>query len=219
MALEGTVVVGYGVQRKESVVGAITQVKSEELDKTGTTSITNALAGKVPGLLVFSKSGGPGENDATLLVRGLSSWNGNAPLVMVDGIERDMNTLSPTDVASISILKDASATAVYGAKGANGVILVTTKTGVLGKPKFSVNVQQGINTPMFTPEHVDAVTVANMMNIAYRNAQSFGSQFSDAVLQKYADQSDPLRYPDVDWYSLIQKKYATSTNASRHPDT
>ena len=213
VALEGTVVVGYGVQRKESVVGAITQVKSEELDKTGTTSITNALAGKVPGLLVFSKSGGPGENDATLLVRGLSSWNGNAPLVMVDGIERDMNTLFPTDVASISILKDASATAVYGAKGANGVILVTTKTGVLGKPKFSVNVQQGINTPMFTPEHVDAVTVANMMNIAYRNAQSFGSQFSDAVLQKYADQSDPLRYPDVDWYSLIQKKYATSTNA------
>lgn len=213
VALEGTVVVGYGVQRKESVVGAITQVKSEELDKTGTTSITNALAGKVPGLLVFSKSGGPGEDDATLLVRGLSSWNGNAPLVMVDGIERDMNTLSPTDVASISILKDASATAVYGAKGANGVILVTTKTGALGKPKFSVNVQQGINTPMFTPEHVDAVTVANMMNIAYRNAQSFGSQFSDAVLQKYADQSDPLRYPDVDWYSLIQKKFATSTNA------
>lgn len=213
VVLEGTVVVGYGVQRKESVVGAITQVKSEELDKTGTTSITNALAGKVPGLLVFSTSGGPGENDATLLVRGLSSWNGNAPLVMVDGIERDMNTLSPTDVASISILKDASATAVYGAKGANGVILVTTKTGALGKPKFSVNVQQGINTPMFTPEHVDAVTVANMMNIAYRNAQSFGSQFSDAVLQKYADQSDPLRYPDVDWYSLIQKKFATSTNA------
>ena len=213
VALEGTVVVGYGVQRKESVVGAITQVKSEELDKTGTTNITNALAGKVPGLLVFSKSGGPGENDATLLVRGLSSWNGNAPLVMVDGIEREMNTLSPTDVASISVLKDASATAVYGAKGANGVILVTTKTGVLGKPKFSVNVQQGINTPMFTPEHVDAVTVANMMNIAYRNAQSFGSQFSDAVLQKYADQSDPLRYPDVDWYSLIQKKFATSTNA------
>ena len=213
VALEGTVVVGYGVQRKESVVGSITQVKSEELDKTGTTNITNALAGKVPGLLVFSTSGGPGENDATLLVRGLSSWNGNEPLVMVDGIEREMNSLSPTDVASISILKDASATAVYGAKGANGVILVTTKTGALGKPKFSVNVQQGINTPMFTPEHVDAVTVANMMNIAYKNAQSFGSQFSDAVLQKYADQSDPLRYPDVDWYSLIQKKFATSTNA------
>lgn len=213
VALEGTVVVGYGVQRKESVVGAITQVKSEELDKTGTTNITNALAGKVPGLLVYSTSGGPGENDATLLVRGLSSWNGNAPLVMVDGIEREMNSLSPTDVASISILKDASATAVYGAKGANGVILVTTKTGVLGKPKFSVNVQQGINTPMFTPEHVDAVTVANMMNIAYRNAQSFGSQFSDAVLQKYADHSDPLRYPDVDWYSIIQKKFAASTNA------
>lgn len=214
VALEGTVVVGYGVQRKESVVGAITQVKSDELDKTGTTSITNALAGKVSGLLVFSTSGGPGENDATLLLRGLSSWNGNAPLVMVDGIERPMNTISPSDVASISVLKDASATAVYGAKGANGVVLVTTKTGAKGTPKFSVNVEQGLNTPMFTPGHVDAATVATMANVAYRNTQSFGSQFSDEIIRKYADQSDPIRYPDVDWYSLLQKKFASSTNAN-----
>ncbi len=213
VALEGTVVVGYGVQRKESVVGAITQVKAEELDKTGTTDITNALAGKVSGLLVYSQDGAPGQNESTLLLRGLSSWNGNSPLVMVDGIERSMSMLSPTDIASISVLKDASATAVYGAKGANGVILVTTKTGSKGAPKFSINVEQGLNTPMWTPKHVDAGTVARMANIAYRNTQSFGSQFSDDIIKKYEDQSDPMRYPDVRWYDLIQKKFATSTNA------
>ena len=213
VALEGTVVVGYGVQRKESVVGAITQVKAEDLEKTGTTDITSALAGKVSGLLVYSQNGAPGQSDATLILRGLSSWNGNNPLVMVDGIERSMNMLSPTDIASISVLKDASATAVYGAKGANGVILVTTKTGSKGAPKFSINVEQGLNSPMWTPEHVGAGTVTRMANIAYKNTQSFGSQFSDEVIKKYEDQSDPIRYPDVHWYDLLQKQFATSTNA------
>lgn len=213
VALEGTVVVGYGVQRKESVVGAITQVKAEDLEKTGTTDITSALAGKVSGLLVYSQNGAPGQSDATLILRGLSSWNGNNPLVMVDGIERSMNMLSPTDIASISVLKDASATAVYGAKGANGVILVTTKTGSKGAPKFSVNVEQGLNSPMWTPEHVEAGTVTRMANIAYKNTQSFGSQFSDEIIKKYEYQSDPMRYPDVRWYDLLQKRFATSTNA------
>ena len=213
VALEGTVVVGYGVQRKESVVGAITQVKAEDLEKTGTTDITSALAGKVSGLLVYSQNGAPGQSDASLILRGLSSWNGSAPLVMVDGIERSMNMLSPTDIASVSVLKDASATAVYGAKGANGVILVTTKTGSKGAPKFSINVEQGLNSPMWTPEHVEAGTVTRMANIAYKNTQSFGSQFSDEVIKKYEDQSDPIRYPDVHWYDLLQKQFATSTNA------
>lgn len=213
VALEGTVVVGYGVQRKESVVGAITQVKAEDLENTGTTNITNALAGKVSGLLVYSQNGAPGQSDATLLLRGLSSWNGSNPLVMVDGIERSMSMLSPTDIASISVLKDASATAVYGAKGANGVILVTTKTGSKGAPKFSINIEQGLNTPLWTPDHVDAGTVTRMANVAYKNTQSFGSQFSDEIIRKYEDQSDPMRYPDVHWYDLLQKKFATSTNA------
>ena len=213
VALEGTVVVGYGVQRKESVVGAITQVKAEDLEKTGTSDITSALAGKVSGLLVYSQNGAPGQSDATLILRGLSSWNGSAPLVMVDGIERSMNMLSPTDIASVSVLKDASATAVYGAKGANGVILVTTKTGSKGAPKFSINVEQGLNSPMWTREHVGAGTVTRMAHLAYKNTQSFGSQFSDEVIKKYEDQSDPIRYPDVHWYDLLQKQFATSTNA------
>lgn len=211
--LEATVVVGYGVQRKESVVGAISQVKAEDLKGTGTTSLTNSLAGKVAGMTVYSTSGLQSEGEASFLIRGMSSWNGNAPLVMVDGIERDMKSLSPSDIASISVLKDASATAVYGAKGANGVILVTTKTGAKGKPKFQVNVEQGMNFPLFIPEHIDAATIADMANIAYRNIQSFGSQFSNEIIQKYADQTEPLRYPDVDWYDLILKDFSLSTNA------
>ena len=154
LQIEETVVVGYGVQKRESVVGAITNIKNDDLIKSGTSSLNNSLAGKVPGLTVFSESGAPGENDATLLVRGLSSWNGNAPLVMVDGIEREMSTISPNDVQSISVLKDASATAVYGAKGANGVILVTTKTGAKGAPRFSAKVEQGVNTPRSEEQHV-----------------------------------------------------------------
>ena len=212
--LEETVVVGYGVQKRESVVGAITNIKSDDLIKAGTSSLNNSLAGKVPGLTVFSESGAPGENDATLLVRGLSSWNGSAPLVMVDGIEREMSSISPNDVKSISVLKDASATAVYGAKGANGVILVTTKTGTKGEPRFSVKVEQGINTPLFIPSHVDAVTIASMVNVAMKNTQSFSSVFSDEELGKYASQSDPLRYPDVSWYDILLKDFALSTDAN-----
>lgn len=214
LQIEETVVVGYGVQKRESVVGAITNIKNDDLVKSGTSSLNNSLAGKVPGLTVFSESGAPGENDATLLVRGLSSWNGSAPLVMVDGIEREMNSISPNDVKSISVLKDASATAVYGAKGANGVILVTTKTGSKGAPRFSVKVEQGVNTPLFIPSHVDAATVASMVNIAMKNTQSFSSVFSDEVIGKYASQSDPLRYPDVSWYDILLKDFALSTDAN-----
>ena len=124
--LDDVVVVGYGVQKKESVVGAISQVGSEALSNSGTTNITNALAGKLSGVLTFQNSGAPGESDAEIFVRGISSWNGSAPLVMVDGVERSFSELDPNEVETISVLKDASATAVFGAKGANGVILVTT---------------------------------------------------------------------------------------------
>ena len=216
VALEGTVVVGYGVQRKESVVGAITQVKSEELDKTGTTSITNALAGKVPGLLVFSKSGGPGENDATLLVRGLSSWNGNAPLVMVDGIERDMNTLSPTDVASISILKDASATAVYGVKGANGVILITTRKGDIGAPHISYSGNFALQQSTALPSYLNSAQYAELYNEAGENdsritGSTYIPRFTAEDIALYKNHEDPLLHPDTDWIGTFLRKFSTRT--------
>ena len=213
--LEEVVVVGYGVQTKESVVGAISQVNASVLENSGTTSINNALSGKVPGLLSYSQSasGAPGENDESLLIRGLSSWNGSAPLVMVDGIERMMSELSPSEIESVSVLKDASATAVYGAKGANGVILVTTKTGKKGAPKFHVNAEYSMASPVMLPAHVDALTTATMANVAYRNQGSFASAYTDRELSAFASGSNPLRYPDTDFYSLLLKDFSPGMNA------
>ena len=212
--LDEVVVVGYGVQSKESMVGAVSQVKAEDLEDTGTNSLGDALAGKVAGMYSFSSSGAPGEVNPTLMIRGLSSWNGSAPLVMVDGVEREMDTVAPEEVASISVLKDASATAVYGAKGANGVILVTTKTGRKVRPSFHVKVQETFETPTMMWDHVDSPTIINMANVAYKNGQSFGSLYSDKIIKAYADQSDPLRYPDVNWQEMLFKPFALSTNAS-----
>lgn len=213
--LEEVVVVGYGVQKKESVVGSITQVNASQLANSGTTSVNNALSGKVPGLLSYSAnaSGAPGENNESLMIRGLSSWNGNAPLVMVDGVEREMSELSPSEIESISVLKDASATAVYGAKGANGVILVTTKTGKKGTPKLHVNAEYSMSNPVMMPEHVDAFTTATMANVAYRNQGSFSSQYSDYALKAFQTGSDPLRYPDTNFYDLLMKNFAPGFNA------
>ena len=212
--LDEVVVVGYGVQSKESMVGAVSQVKAEALEDTGTNSLGDALAGKVAGMYTFNQSGAPGEMNTTLMIRGLSSWNGSAPLVMVDGVEREMDSVAPEEVASISVLKDASATAVYGAKGANGVILVTTKTGNKVRPSFHVKVQETFETPTMMWDHVDAPTITNMANVAYKNGQSFGSIYSDKIIKAYADQSAPLRYPDVNWQEMLFKPFALSTNAS-----
>ncbi len=210
--LEDAVVVAYGTQKKESIVGSISQVKSEELTNSGASQLTNALAAKVAGMNHYSTygSGAPGEDNASFTIRGLSSWNGDSPLVMVDGVERSLTWIQPNDVESISVLKDASATAVYGAKGANGVILVTTKTGMKGRPKFHVGVQYGVEQPWRLPEHVDALTISEMANTAFRNAASFGTMYSTEELRKYADGSDPLRYPDVDWYKETLKDFATA---------
>ena len=143
-ALEEVVVVGYGTQRKESVVGAITQVDNKALMRSGTSNVTNALAGKLSGVLTMQKSGEPGGDHSDIVIRGLSSWNGSEPLVMVDGVERDFRDMDPNEIATISVLKDASATAVFGAKGANGVIIVTTKPGTVGKPKLDFTGSYGI---------------------------------------------------------------------------
>ncbi len=212
--LEDAVVVAYGTQKKESIVGSISQVKGEQLALSGSTELTNALAGKVAGMNAFSKwgSGAPGDTELDFTIRGLSSWNGNDPLVLVDGVERSLTRLSPNEIESISVLKDASATAVYGAKGANGVIIVTTKSGQKGKPKFHVGAEYGLETPWRLPGHVDAYTTGLMVNTGYRNMGSFGSMYSAEELQKYADGSDPLRYPDVDWYKETLNKFASNYN-------
>src|SRR5690606_27308054 len=128
-SMDEVVVVGYGVQKKESVIGAISQVGTDALVRSGTDNISNAIAGKLSGVTTMQSTGEPGANFSEIIVRGLSSWSGSQPLIMVDGVERDFRYLDVNEIETISVLKDASATAVYGAKGANGVILVTTRRG------------------------------------------------------------------------------------------
>jgi len=215
--LQDVVVVGYGVQKKESVVGAISQVKGDALVESGTSNITNAIAGKLSGVMTIQTSGQPGENDAEILIRGVSSFNSNSPLVLVDGVERDFASVDPNEVANISVLKDASATAVFGAKGANGVIIVTTKNGNEGKPKMDISFSAGLSNPINTAKHVDSYTTMSLMNVALKNDQNFTALVSDAALAEYKNPSSALaalQYPDVDWLKEMTNTFAQTYNAN-----
>ena len=215
--LDDVVVVGYGTQKKESVVGAISQVKGDALLEAGTSNITNAIAGKLSGVMTIQTSGQPGQNDAEILVRGVSSFSGNSPLVLVDGVERDFASVDPNEVANISVLKDASATAVFGAKGANGVIIVTTRNGNEGKPKMSLSFSAGLSNPINTAKHVDSYTTMSLMNTALKNDGKFSSLVSDGDLEEYRNPSsalNALRYPDVDWLKEMTHTFAQNYNAN-----
>lgn len=215
--LEEVVVVGYGVQEKESVVGAITQVGNKSLVQSGTSDVTSAIAGKLSGVLTMQQSGQPGSTSNEIIIRGVSSWNGSKPLVMVDGVERDFADLDPNEVNTISVLKDASATAVFGAKGANGVILVTTKRGVESKPKLDFSASYGIELPTKIPRHIDAYTTMNMYNTSLMNGGSYQDLTTQHVLNEYRNPSTPLnsiRYPDVNWFDELARDFAPVTNAN-----
>lgn len=215
--LEDVVVVGYGVQRKESVVGAISQVKGDALVDAGVSNITNALAGKLSGVTTIQTSGQPGDNNAEILIRGVSSFSNSNPLVLVDGVERDFTTIDPQEVADVSVLKDASATAVFGAKGANGVIIVTTKSGREGKPRMDFSFSTGFAVPINTPEHVDSYRTMSLMNVAKMNDRQFSSLASQRELAEYRRPSsrlNALRYPDVDWLDEMTDSFATTINAN-----
>lgn len=212
--LEDAIVVGYGVQKKESIVGAVSSVSSEQLSNTGTQNLASALSGKVSGLLMTTETGAPGQDNAAILLRGLSSFKASSPLVMVDGVERSMSDLNPAEVQSISILKDASATAVFGAKGANGVIIVTTKTGSEGRAKMHVRADMGVKTPLLIPEHVGSVKTLEMANVAMKNDRSFSALYPQSEINRYITGENPYRYPDNDWYQLMMRKMAPAFNAS-----
>jgi TonB-linked SusC/RagA family outer membrane protein len=216
-ALEEVMVVGYGTQRKESVVGAIAQVDNKALMRSGTSNVTNALAGKLSGVLTMQQSGEPGSDHSEIIIRGLSSWNGSQPLVMVDGVERDFRDMDPNEIATISVLKDASATAVFGAKGANGVIIVTTKRGTIGKPKLDFTASYGLSKATRIPDHISSYKTMTMYNMALMNGQQFTDLIPQNALNEYKSPSTPLnglRYPDVDWFDTMTKPFATNANAN-----
>ena len=216
-AVEDVVIVGYGVQKKESVLGAITQVSNEELVNSGTTNITSAITGKLSGVTTISTGGQPGNNDATIFIRGVSSWNGSSPLVLVDGVERSFADLDPNEVATISVLKDASATAVFGAKGANGVIIVTSRTGSTGKPKMNLSLSYGIDIPTNLPDHISSARTAELLNVALRNGQMYGSMIPRSEIDEFAHPStriNSIRYPDNDWFGIALRPVAQNINAN-----
>ena len=215
--VEDVVVVGYGVQKKESVLGAISQVNNEQLVNSGTTNITNAIAGKLSGVTTIQTGGQPGNNDANIFIRGVSSWNGSTPLVLVDGVERSFADIDPNEVASLSVLKDASATAVFGAKGANGVIIVTTRTGSTGKPKMNISRSYGLDFPTMIPDHIGSAQTAELLNVALKNAQSYGSMIPRSEIEEYARPSsriNSIRYPDNDWFDIAMRRCAQTINAN-----
>ena len=215
--VEDVVVVGYGVQKKESVLGAISQVNNEQLVNSGTTNINNAIAGKLSGVTTIQTGGQPGNNDANIFIRGVSSWNGSTPLVLVDGVERSFADIDPNEVASLSVLKDASATAVFGAKGANGVIIVTTRTGSTGKPKMNISLSYGLDFPTMIPDHIGSAQTAELLNVALKNAQSYGSMIPRSEIEEYARPSsriNSIRYPDNDWFDIAMRRCAQTINAN-----
>ena len=227
--LEEVIVVGYGQQKKASVVGAITQTTGEVLERSaGINDVGSALTGNLPGVVTTASSGIPGEEDPQIIIRGQSSWNNSSPLVLVDGIERPMSSVDIQSVATISVLKDASATAVYGVKGANGVILITTKRGSEGKAQIGVTANATMKIPSMLPDKYDSYDALVARNIAVEhelnlNPESFAYMRPMSFIENYRKDPDSYdekgnlmgeRYPNVDWQRAMFKKVAMSYNAN-----
>ncbi|MEJ6979490.1 TonB-dependent receptor [Pedobacter sp. P351] len=221
--LEQVVVVGYGQQKKQSVVGAITQTTSEVLERNGgVSSLGAALTGNLPGVITTASTGMPGEEDPQILIRGRSTWNNASPLILVDGVERSMNNIDIQSVESISVLKDASATAVFGVKGANGVILITTKRGREGKAQIRASLNTVMKAPSKLPGKLDSYDMFKTRNqtIEYELGLAPGawsSYMPEGLMMKYrspANLEEAERYPNVDWVDVLFKDDAMSYNAN-----
>ena len=213
--LEEVVVVGYGAQKKESVVGAISQVSSKELLKSPSGNVSQALAGKISGVITSQTSGAPGADDAQIYIRGRASFAGdNQPLILVDGVEREFSQISPDDIESISVLKDASATAVYGVRGANGVMLITTKRGKDQKPTVSLTANWQVQSPTRKDTYLDSYDSVVLLEEARAN-DGLGSQYSAYDIEMYKKSRngqlsglDAMLYPNVDWYDTVLRSTA-----------
>ncbi len=212
-ALDEVTITGMGPQKKVTVTGAITTVDVGTL-RTPVSSITNALAGNVAGVMAMQRSGQPGSNTSEFWIRGISTFGGSSSaLVLVDGFERSMDELNIEDIESFSVLKDASATAIYGSRGANGVILINTKRGNEGKVEVTAKSEYTWTTRTRTPKFVDGMTYAAMANEA-RTTRNQKSIYSDQELMMINEQLDPDIYPNVDWMDLLLKDGAPTYRAS-----
>ena len=213
--LDEVVVVGYGAQKKESVVGAISQVSSKELLASPAANVSQAIAGKIPGVITTQTSGAPGQDDTKINIRGRATFAGDgSPLILVDGVERTFSQIAPDDIETISVLKDASATAVYGVRGANGVMLITTKRGRDQKPEVNLTANWQIQSPTRSDTYLDSYQSVVLLEEALKN-DGLPSQFSANDIEMYRKSAagelsglDAMLYPNVDWYDEVLKKSA-----------
>lgn len=216
--LDEVVITAAGSQRKISTTGALTTVDVKQLRNVSSSNLSNSLAGNVAGVIARQSSGEPGQNTSEFWIRGISTFGANqSALVLVDGFERDFNEINIEDIESFTILKDASATAIYGSRGANGVVLITTKRGDAGKININAKVEYSYNTRTRTPDFVDGVTYANMVNEALRTRNQeplYTAQEIDII--KY--QLDPDLYPNVDWMDVLLRDGASTYRASLNFD-
>ena len=217
--LTDVVVVGYNSQRKATLTGSISVVKGADIVKSPQPNLSNSLAGRFSGMILNNRSGEPGYDGSSVLIRGLATTGNNDVLIVVDGVPGQiggLERLNPNDIESVSVLKDASA-AIYGSRAANGVILITTKRGKTGKPTISASFNQGFSSPTRLPEMADAATYATIANeVAYYNNRAGGlnQQYSAAEIQKFSDGSDPLNYPNTDWTETTLKNTALQNQAN-----
>lgn len=210
--LDEVIVVGYGSQKKATLTGSVSQVGGDDLVKVAAANLTNTLAGKTAGVIANVRSGEPGEDNASILIRGKGTTGNTSPLIIVDGIaDRGFARLNPEDIESISVLKDASA-AIYGARAANGVILVTTKRGKEGKIKVNYSGSVSFSQPTRIPEMLNSYQYATYVN-EYDRRHGLTETYSSDALQKLQDGSDPMNYANTDWWGSVAKDW---TNRTQH---
>lgn len=211
--IDEVVVVGYGTQKKATLTGSVSSVGGDELKKISTANLTNTLAGKTAGVIANTRSGEPGADDAEILIRGKGTLGSTAPLIVVDGIaDRSFGRLNAEDIESISVLKDASA-AIYGARAANGVILVTTKRGKEGKIKVNYSGNVSISQPTRVPQMLDAYQYATYVN-EFDAAQGNSLTYPETALAAILDGSDQINFPNTNWWNAVAKNWSTNTEHS-----
>ncbi len=217
-SLNNMVVVGFGRQKKESVVGAVTTINPDDLIQSNT-QLSQGFAGRLSGVISVTPTGQPGSNASNFWIRGVSTLGSTTPLIFLDGIEisqADMNAVDPSNIQTFSILKDASATALYGARGANGVLLITTKHGRISEtPKITALVENSFNSPTKVVKFTDGINFMNLYNEAVFNDNPYAvPKYSQEKIDGTAAGLNPYVFPNVDWYKALFKNYSTSQHAN-----
>jgi TonB-linked SusC/RagA family outer membrane protein len=206
--LEEAVVVAFAQQKKVTVTGAIVSIQTKEIKQSPAANLAVSLAGRLPGLTAIQRSGEPGRDATQLFIRGQGTTNGQAPLVLVDGVERELTYIDPNEVASVTVLKDASSTAIFGIRGANGVILVTTRRGVSETPQINFSTEVGLTDFTRIARNVDAYGYATLRTLAEKNDGITALTYTPEAIEAFRTGSDPKRYPNTDWLDVLTNKYS-----------